>query len=148
MRQIQSKAYGVLNLNENQIYEFEAGILGVSDIFHYALFPMEGTPFFVLHALDEEVSFILLPVQEAVLDYSFQIPDEVTELLALNSPEDVGVMVIINIQQEELFVNLMAPVLLSPYSLRGCQYIIKDQELPVRYPLKAEGGRRNVGAET
>ncbi|MNN05730.1 Flagellar assembly factor FliW [compost metagenome] len=109
---------------------------------------MEGTPFFLLHALEEEVSFLLLPVQEAVLDYSFQITDDIIELLALNSPDDVGVMVVVNIQGEGLYVNLLAPVLLSPYSRKGCQYVIKDQKLPVRYPLKPEGGRLNVGAET
>ncbi|MNM64344.1 Flagellar assembly factor FliW [compost metagenome] len=148
MRQINSKIYGTLDLDDSQVYKFEAGIPGVSDISEYALLPMHGTSFFLLHALEEEVSFFLLPVQEAVVDYSFQITDDIIELLALNSPDDVGVMVVVNIQEEGLYVNLLAPVLLSPYSHKGCQYIIKDQKLPVRYPLNPEGGRLNVGAET
>ncbi|MMZ64203.1 Flagellar assembly factor FliW [compost metagenome] len=100
---------------------------------------MEGTPFFVLHALEEEVSFILLPSHEAVEDYSFRITDETIGFLELISPEDVGVMLIVNINQDELYVNLMAPILLSPHSQKGCQYIIKDQELPVRHPLVPKG---------
>ncbi|MEK4239933.1 flagellar assembly protein FliW [Paenibacillus sp. FSL H7-0714] len=135
MMEINSKTYGVLNLKEDQIYSFEAGLLGILDIKQYALFPMEGTSFFVLHGLDEDVSFLLLPAQLAIVDYGFRITDEIIELLSLETSEDVGVMLVVNIQGEDLFVNLMAPILLSPHSLKGCQYIIKDQELPIRYPL-------------
>ncbi|MCA1293993.1 flagellar assembly protein FliW [Paenibacillus sp. alder61] len=129
----------MLEVEDSQIYLFESGILGIPDIRQYALLPMEGTPFFVLHALEEEVSFILLPSHEAVEDYSFRITDETIGFLELISPEDVGVMLIVNINQDELYVNLMAPILLSPHSQKGCQYIIKDQELPVRHPLVPKG---------
>lgn len=139
MKKLHSEAYGMLEVEDSQIYLFESGILGIPDIRQYALLPMEGTPFFVLHALEEEVSFILLPSHEAVEDYSFRITDETIGFLELKSPEDVGVMLIVNINQDELYVNLMAPILLSPHSQKGCQYIIKDQELPVRHPLVPKG---------
>ncbi|TYA11875.1 flagellar assembly protein FliW [Paenibacillus faecis] len=139
MKKLHSEAYGMLEVEDSQIYLFESGILGIPDIRQYALLPMEGTPFFVLHALEEEVSFILLPSHEAVEDYSFRITDETIGFLELISPEDVGVMLIVNINQDELYVNLMAPILLSPHSQKGCQYIIKDQELPVRHPLVPKG---------
>lgn len=139
MRQIHSDAYGLLEFEDNQVYAFETGILGIPDIQQYVLFPMEDTAFFILHALDEEVSFILLPAQEAIQDYSFQLAEDTTGLLELNSPEDVGVMLIVNIQQDELFLNLMAPILVSPHSLKGCQYVIKDQDLSIRYPLMRKG---------
>lgn len=139
MKKVHSEAYGMLEVEDSQIYLFESGILGIPDIRQYALLPMEGTPFFVLHALEEEVSFILLPSHEAVEDYSFRITDETIGFLELKSPEDVGVMLIVNINQDELYVNLMAPILLSPHSQKGCQYIIKDQELPVRHPLVPKG---------
>ncbi|WP_334072156.1 flagellar assembly protein FliW [Paenibacillus sp. A14] len=135
MKELHSKAYGLLEVEDSQIYLFESGILGIPDIGQYALLPMEGTPFFVLHALGEEVSFILVPSHQAVENYSFRITDETIDLLELKSPDDVGVMLIVNINKDELYVNLMAPILLSPHSQKGCQYIIKDQELPVRHPL-------------
>ncbi|MFD1178874.1 flagellar assembly protein FliW [Paenibacillus puldeungensis] len=125
----------MLEVEESQIYSFESGVLGIPDINQYALFPMEDTPFFVLYALGGEVSFILLPSQQAVQDFSFNLTEEAIGLLELKSPEDVGTMLIVNIDNGQLYVNLMAPILLSPHSQKGCQYIIKDQDLPVRYPL-------------
>lgn len=139
MRQIHSDAYGVLNFEENQIYSFESGILGIPDIQQYVLFPMVETPFFILHALEEKVSFILLPAYRAVEGYSFHISEDAINLLEINDPDDVGVMLIVNIQKDGLFVNLMAPVLFSPHTLKGCQYVIKDQELSIRHPLKPKG---------
>lgn len=139
MRQINSNAYGLLEFEENQVYSFGMGILGIPDIQQYALFPMEDTAFFILHALNDEVNFVLLPAQHAIQNYSFQISEDTTALLELNSPEDVGVMLIVNIQHDELFLNLMAPILVSPHSMKGCQYVIKDQELSIRYPLVRKG---------
>ncbi|MNI62262.1 Flagellar assembly factor FliW [compost metagenome] len=139
MRQIHSDAYGALELEESQIYSFEKGILGIPDTHSYALLPMADTPFFILHALEEQISFVLLPAHDAIREYSFQIDEDIIDSLMLNSPEDAAVMLIVNIQQEELFVNLMAPVLLSPLSMKGCQYVIKDQELSMRYPLLTKG---------
>lgn len=139
MRQIHSAAYGLLEFEDNQLYSFETGILGIPNIQQYGLFPMEDTPFFILHALDEEVSFILIPAEQAIQDYSFRLTEEAISLLEINAPEDVGVMLIVNIQQDELYLNLMAPILVSPHSLKGCQYVIKDQDLSIRYPLVQKG---------
>lgn len=135
MKQIHSEAYGLLEVEESQIYSFELGVLGIPDIQQYALLPMENTPFFVLHAVGGEVSFILLPSHQAVKEFSFNITDETISLLEIKSPDDVGTMLIVNIDHGQLYVNLMAPILLSPHSQKGCQYIIKDQDLPVRHPL-------------
>ena len=141
MIQIHSRVYGLLEVKEEQIYSFEPGILGLADIKEYAVLSMAGTPFYVMHALKSDVNFVLLPSHEVLDQYSFHIPKEITTLMELSSPEEVGVMLIVNVQPDELFVNLMAPVLLAPHSRRGCQYVIKDQEFPIRYPLQlAKGG--------
>lgn len=141
MMQIHSQAYGLLEVEEEQIYSFEPGILGMTEIKRYALFPMKDTPFYVLHALQDQVSFILLPSYEVVENYSFRIPEGIISLLGISTPEDVGVMLIVNIQEENLHVNLMAPVLLAPHSRKGCQYVIKDQEFPIRLPLQVKEGK-------
>jgi flagellar assembly factor FliW len=141
MMQIQSQAYGLLEVEEEQIYSFEPGILGLTEIKQYALLPMKDTPFYVLHALQDQVSFILLPSHEVVENYSFRIPEDIISLMEISSPEDVGVMLIVNIQEENLYVNLMAPVLLAPHSRKGCQYVIKDQEFPIRHPLQVKEGK-------
>lgn len=140
MRTIESSAYGTLEIDEQQIYHFETGILGLPDIREYALIPMQDTTFFILHSTQDDVSFVLVPANQAVQDYSFQLNNDIVEVLHIRSPEDVAVMLVVNVTEDQLYANLLAPILFVPESLTGCQYIIKDQELPLRHPLLRKEG--------
>ncbi|WP_110931093.1 flagellar assembly protein FliW [Paenibacillus bouchesdurhonensis] len=133
---IDSEVYGRIVIEPNHIYRFGAGIVGVPSIHEYVLIPIEDSPFFILHALDEQISFIVIEAHQAVDNYNFAISDEVADLLAVRQADDMAVMLIVNIQEEQLFLNLKAPVLLAPHSQQGCQYIIHDQELPIRHLLQ------------
>ncbi|MCM3040939.1 flagellar assembly protein FliW [Paenibacillus motobuensis] len=138
-RLIESKSYGALEVTDNQIYHLELGVIGVSSIHEYALIPLEDTPFHLLHALNEDVSFITIPAYETVKDYHFEINDEVVELLQVQNPEEILVLLIVNIQEDQLYLNLKAPILLAPTSRQACQFIIHDQELPIRHLLQRKG---------
>ncbi|MNW45193.1 Flagellar assembly factor FliW [compost metagenome] len=132
---IHSSAYGELKYSSNLIYQFEKGILGVQHIKKYALFPIGDSPFSVLHSVDEQVSFILIPAGEVVKDYDFRIDQELVDTLGISVPEDVVVFLIVNMQQNSLYVNLKAPVLISLVSRTGCQHVITEKEYPIRYLL-------------
>lgn len=133
---IESEVYGRIVIGTNHIYRFGSGIIGVPSIHEYALIPIEDSPFYILHALDKQISFIVIEAHQAVDDYNFAISDEVVDLLAVEQADDIAVMLIVNIQQEQFYLNLKAPILLSPNSQQGCQYIIHDQELPIRHLLQ------------
>lgn len=133
---IDSETYGRIVIESDHIYRFGAGIVGVPSIYEYGLIPIENSPFYILHALGEQISFIVISAHQAVDNYNFTISDEVAEILAVEQADEVAVMLIVNIQQEQLYLNLKAPILLAPGSRQGCQYIIHDQELPIRYLLQ------------
>ncbi|MBN2980632.1 flagellar assembly protein FliW [Cohnella algarum] len=134
---LQSDVYGTLQVNEEQVFEFQKGIIGLQEIQRYALFQLESTPFSILHALDAQISFILIPASEAVEQYGFRIDDETAELLRVAHPEEVVTMLVVNVIEDRIYVNLKAPILLSPTNRSGVQFVIHDQELPVRYPLSS-----------
>lgn len=137
---IHSVAYGQLRIDTNRLYRFERGILGVQHIKEYALFPIEDSPFNVLHAVHEQVSFILVPAVEVVDDYGFEINQELVDLLELKSAEDAVVFLMVNMQEQSLYVNLRAPILISPTSYSGCQHVITDKDYPIRYLLTKKEG--------
>ncbi|HEY8529486.1 MAG TPA: flagellar assembly protein FliW [Paenibacillaceae bacterium] len=145
MTLIRSDRYGDLHVAEEQIYRFEKGIVGWQDIKQYALIGVEDTPFFILHAVDEQLSFILIPAEKVVLDYGFEIDDETVELLDAKKPEDVVIFLIVNIIDDAFYVNLKAPVLLVPRSRAGCQYVIHDRDYPLRFPLRRREEAGNAG---
>lgn len=138
---IQSESYGTIEVTESQIYHFPRGIVGFGEYHDYALVQIEGAPFFILHAVDHELSFILLQAHHAVEDYGFEIDQATIDLLGINKPEDVATFLIVNIIEDKLYVNLKAPILLAVGNRRGCQFIIDDASYPLRYPLtRKEGG--------
>ncbi|GAC41323.1 flagellar assembly protein FliW [Paenibacillus popilliae] len=129
---IHSSNYGALHPEPHQIYEFVKGMIGFQSIARYALLPYDDSVFYILHAVDEERSFILIPA-EYVQNYSFPIDRNTVEALEVEAPEDVVTMLVVNIINDGMSVNLRAPVLFSPTTQKGCQYIIMDSNLPVRH---------------
>lgn len=139
-RTVNSRIYGAFQVLESQIYHFPRGLVGLQEYRDYALIQVEEGPFSLLHALDDELSFILLPAHLAKDNYGFRIDQSTVELLGIKQPEEVATFLIVNVVEDELFVNLKAPVLAAPGSRRGCQYIIDDPGLPVRHPLVCKEG--------
>ncbi len=135
---IQSSIYGELRPESHQLYHFVKGMVGFQAMRDFALLPYEDTPFYILHSIEEEISFILLPANQ-VEGYAFEIDAATAELLELIHPEDAITMLVVNMHEGEISVNLRAPVLLHPAAQKGCQYVIHDQQVPLRYLLNKGG---------
>ncbi len=140
IRIIHSEAYGTIEVESAQIIHFPRSIIGLSDYHDYALVRIEDTPYYLLHSLEDDVSFILLPAQLAIEDYGFRIDQSTIDLLGIEKPEDVTTFLIVNIDGDQLYVNLKAPLLLAIDNQRGCQFIIDAAAYPLRYPLTRRGG--------
>lgn len=137
-RQIESPHYGTLTVPEREIYRFENGLIGLPQSREFALVPFQDTPFYLLHAIEGGLSFVVMPPSLAVENYEFEIPDELAELLGLRFPDQALTFVIVNIVDDRPCVNLKAPIILVPGSRKACQYILHDKDFPIRYPLGKE----------
>jgi len=135
IHRIHSERYGELEVSEQQIFHFEQGLVGLQDIRRYALIGLDDTPFYIMHALDQQLSFILLPAEKAVSDYGFTIDQETVDLLGVSKPEEVAIMLIVNIVDDWVHVNLKAPLLFALERRTAVQYVVHDQNFPLRYPL-------------
>ncbi|SMG46042.1 flagellar assembly protein FliW [Paenibacillus aquistagni] len=133
-----SSIYGELMPEPHQVYHFVKGMVGFQAVRDFALLPYEDTPFYILHGTEGQTSFILLPAEQ-VQHYSFEIDRSTAELLELTKPEDAVTLLVVNMDEGEISVNLRAPVLLHPASQKGCQYVIHDQSVPLRYVLNKGG---------
>jgi len=140
IRTVHSRAYGTFHVTGEQIYHFPRGLVGLHEYKDYALIQVEEGPFHLLHALSDELSFILLPAHLAIEDYGFRIDSPTVELLDIRQPDEVNTFLIVNAIDGELFVNLKAPILTAPGSRRGCQFIIDDPSFPIRHPLTRKEG--------
>lgn len=136
---IQSAQYGELEFQQEQIYTLPKGLVGMEKNKQFGLLSITDSPLYILHALDQEVSFVIVPAAQVVKDYEFDITPEAIELLEAKSTEDIHVFLIVNFANQELYVNLKAPLLLSPKVRLGLQYVIHDQNFPIRQRLQLKG---------
>ncbi|MFD2116995.1 flagellar assembly protein FliW [Paenibacillus yanchengensis] len=132
---IKSPIYGDLLYTEDQVYQFEQGIIGFSAISSYALFAYEDTALYVLHALEDEVSFLLVPSSIVAIEMEFKVDQQTIELLNATVPTDLSLFYIVHIVDDQPYINVKAPILLVTSSNKGCQYIIHDPKYPIREKL-------------
>lgn len=141
MIELSSKRYGKFQIKKEQLYHFNKGLIGMGEFKDFALLPLEDSPFFILHHISEDVSFILLPAEKVVSDYEFVIDDETIRLLNAEKPEDIVIFLITNITEDAVYINLKAPVLITPQHHSGCQFVITDRDYPVRHQIVSKEKR-------
>jgi len=119
---------------------FPAGLLGFSSCHQYRLErfkPDDGnaTPFFILHAIEQDLSFPLIHPASILLNYQFPATPELLNALNASSSDELTPLLIVTIREriEDITVNLQGPVIINPKSSLGLQMVIEKYEL--RHPL-------------
>lgn len=127
------------NLGELELF-FPAGLLGFPASRRYKLErfkPGEGTesPFFLLSALDEELSFPLVHPDTIALEYPFAANSELLRLLRATSGEQLVPLLIMTVRErlDQTTLNLQGPVIVNPVACLGVQLVL--EQYPLRHPL-------------
>jgi flagellar assembly factor FliW len=128
-----------LNQREQELF-FPAGLLGFGSCHRYKLErfkPNDDTesPFLLLCAIDQDLSFPLIHPGSIALDYQFPTNPELLAALDAKSSNDLVPLLIVTVrdQLEEITVNLQGPIIMNPVSSLALQLVI--ERYPVRYPL-------------
>ena len=128
-----------LRLQDKELF-FPAGLLGFPACRHYKLMPFDPgdgseSPFLLLSAVGDELTFPLIHPVSLDLDYRFPTSPELFAALGARAPEDLIPLLIVTVREklEEITVNLQGPLIVNPVSAAGVQLVLED--LPLRYPL-------------
>jgi len=123
-----------------QPFFFSEGLLGFSSHRNFILVPYRpadgsASPFFVLQAEQDELSFPLISPHWMVSDYKVAPPPELLAVLGAAAPAELSVFVIVTLRErvEEITANLQGPILLNPASRLGLQLVV--EQYPLRHPL-------------
>jgi flagellar assembly factor FliW len=137
VREVHESAF--LNQPEQELF-FPAGLLGFGSCHQYKLErfkPDDGSesPFFMLCARDQDLSFPLIHPESISLEYRFPVTPELLTALDATSPDELVPLLIVTVRDrlEEITVNLQGPVIVNPASSLGLQLVI--EQYPVRRPL-------------
>jgi len=136
---INTSQFGELEINEDDIINFQYGIPGFKGLTRYALLNQEDDEVFsYLQSVDNpEVSFILMHVTAVIPDYSPIVDKGYIEDLGAFKDEDLLMYNIANIPDniKEMTVNLRAPIIINPLTGKGKQVVANNEEYAVKHKL-------------
>ncbi|MHC4414924.1 MAG: flagellar assembly protein FliW [Planctomycetota bacterium] len=134
---VETTRFGAVDVDENRIITFPAGLLGFSAFKGYALLqPGEDDAFFWLQSIEApELAFVVSDPSLWVRDYEVPIRREQLDQLALDSLESAQVFVIVNKYGFALTANLQGPLVLNIGNRRGMQLVLADKRWTTRHEI-------------
>jgi len=139
---VDTKAFGTIELDENQKVKIPLGLFGFEDYTEYVLFDdSEHEPFYWLQSLEEkEIAFILINPFLFRKDYELNVTNEELSEIGINSPDNALIFVIVTIPQDgsPMTANLQGPVIINKTNMTCMQAILSDTKWKTRHDIVTE----------
>ncbi len=138
VRRITTKAYGEVEIQEQQVVQFPRGIFGFGHIHEYALLDSATPPFYWLQSTtDRDLAFVLINPYIVAEDYVLDIATEDLEAVGSPEPDDLLVFAIVTIPPErhKMSCNLQGPLIINRRNRIALQAISLDQRWRIKHYL-------------
>ncbi len=143
---IQTKAMGTVSIADKQIIELSQGFYGFPQQKKFALIDAPQEPFIWVQSLDDkDLAFLALDPFLIRQDYEIDIDDATLAPLAVTTPSDVIVFVLVTIPPDgsPITVNLQGPLIINRLNNRAMQAVLADPRWSTKHDLvpAAQGNR-------
>ena len=138
---IVSKAYGPIEVDDQQKLFFPMGILGFEDLKDYVLLDAKQPPFYWLQSLDTvAVAFVLINPRLFIPEYEIEVEEMELEEIGITSVEDMLDFAIVTIPNEtsQMTANLQGPIIINRKIRHGRQCISKNSVWQIRHKIVDE----------
>ncbi len=150
MKKIQTR-FGEVEYDPENTIHFPAGMLGFPTLHEFIVMPnkKQGPLFWIQSIDDPEIAFVLTDPSNFFLNYKV-VPDESEKnILRMENDEECFVLTIVTVPPDQnITVNLAAPILFSLKSNRAIQVIIEDSEFNSKSPLPRPKNKSKDEAES
>jgi flagellar assembly factor FliW len=130
--------FGEVEYDPENLLHFPAGLIGLPNLRHFIVMPnrKEG-PLFWIQSVDEpEMAFVLTDPSNFFLDYQVVPETSERQTLRIDEGDDCFVLSVVTVPpDQQITLNLAAPVLFSPKSNRAVQVILEDGRYSPKTPL-------------
>ena len=145
MKTVDTMRFGTIEVEEEKVVHFAQGIPAFEDEHDFVIIPYdEESPFVFLQSLQTpDLAFLMTVPYLFFKDYEFEIDDETVTKLALKSPDDVLVYVLLTIPRgsiKDMTANLMAPVVINTKTLAAKQLVLEKSRYTTKHRLFDENG--------
>jgi flagellar assembly factor FliW len=147
---VDTKAYGLVDVDERQKIFFPQGLLGFESLQDYVLLDAERQPFYWLQSVDNvQVAFILINPFLFRPDYEANIDNEELKQISISDPGKALIFSIVTIPPEggSMTANLQGPLVINRDTRQGLQVVLTDSRWKTKHDIMAElSAARTPGA--
>ena len=138
---INTNYFGELEVDENEILEFEKGMLGFEELKKFVI--IKDSEIFIewLQSIEDTTSFAIMDPFVADNNYSFELPEKIMEQLDIIDKEEVMIRTVVIIPEDitKIRTNLQSPIIINVKDKKAMQ-IILDDTYPMRYEIYDKAG--------
>jgi len=131
--------FGEIEINDDTIITFPAGILGFPQYKKYALIDVdENSPLKWLHSIEEpSLAFVVTDPNLFRSDYSIDAWKKDLEDIQVINAEEVIVLVLVTVPTDpsKMTANLKGPVLINTSNNLAKQLVVDNPEYDIKYRL-------------
>ena len=140
MKKIMTSRFGEIEVAEESIIHFAAGIPAFEEEREFIIIPYEeDSPYVFLQSVrTPELAFLMTMPLAFFPDYEFTIDDDVEKELGITSPEEVLIYAILTLEGTEirdLTANLIAPIVINAATRRAKQIVLDHSPYTTKHRL-------------
>lgn len=130
--------FGQVEYDPNNLLHFPEGMIGLPKLRNFIVMPnqKEGPLFWIQCVDDTDIAFVLTDPANFFLDYAI-IPDEnERQILNIEENDEYFTLAVVTVPPDQnITVNLSAPILFAPKTNKAIQVILDDPKYKTKTPL-------------
>jgi flagellar assembly factor FliW len=137
MEKIQTR-FGIIEYEASNLLHFPAGMIGLPNLRNFIVIPAkkDGPLFWIQNVDDPDFAFILTDPGNFFLDYKIQLDESEKNSLQIENAKDCYTLSIVTVPSDQnITINLAAPILYSPETNRAIQVVLEDNKYQTKTPL-------------
>lgn len=140
MRTINTARFGEIEIEEEKVIQFSAGIPAFEEEQEFVIIPYdEESPFVFLQSVQTaELAFLMTSPFVFFPEYQFELDDESIEALAIAREEDLLIYALLTLPGKDIkqmTANLLAPIVINQENHQAKQVILEKSEYKTKHLL-------------
>jgi flagellar assembly factor FliW len=148
---VNTQSFGELDIDPKDVYEFANGIPGFEENQRYIIVqPDPEMQFCYIQSIEvNNLAFLVCNPFLFYADYDFQLSDAFQQELNIENEADVAVWSVVTIDRHnnEVSLNLLAPIVVNIRDKRGKQIILHDSDYQTKHKLVLPNSEQAAVAE-
>lgn len=130
--------FGEIEYDPSNLLHFPAGMVGFPNLRDFVVMPnkKEGPLFWIQSIDDPDMAFVLTDPTNFFLSYKVVPEESEKNMLQIERDEDCYSLTVVTVPpDQDITLNLAAPILFSPKTNRAIQVILENSEYKTKTPL-------------